>query len=76
MTYLVNINESRPTYAFLDKHCIGRTCFHPVDQGSAGKGCWNRKLNGCPTTLPPFGKERATARRQSGWRNATAAEKR
>lgn len=67
MSLFVNIKESRPTYYFIDEKCIGRKCFHAVNDGNAS-GCYNRKIRGCPDPLPPYDKERAIASKAEGWR--------
>ena len=59
----VNVNETRPTYDFLDGKCIGRACFYP-----SGGGCKRRRDNGCPTPLPEFDKDAAARNKAAGWR--------
>ena len=67
MSQFININEKRPTYYFIDSKCIGRWCFHPINDGNTAS-CNNKKNRGCPNPLPKYQKEHADRNKTFGWR--------
>jgi len=70
-------------YSFLDRHCIGRSCWAPglyqhrgaTMSGSRNTGdetacCMNRAYRGCPHPLPESSGDHAKVRKAEGWRRA------